>query len=100
MLAGDYLANALERDNLLFSTWRLVVDRRHVGKQLRIRHLCYRFFYGRHRPRLARMMPKLDMWFRVGVQDFAGVPLSKLALAQGAAIFLGQLAREGMRAPE
>lgn len=100
MLAGGYLADALARDKLLFSTWTQTVMRRHLGKQLRIRHLCYRVFYGRHRPRLARMLPKLDMWFRVGVQDFAGVPLSKLALAQGAAIFLGQLAREGMRAPD
>jgi flavin-dependent dehydrogenase len=100
MLAGGYLADALAHDKLLFSTWTQTVMRRHLGKQLRIRHLCYRVFYGRHRPRLARMMPKLDMWFRVGVQDFAGVPLSKLALAHGAAIFLGQLAREGMRAPE
>jgi menaquinone-9 beta-reductase len=100
MLAGSYLADAFERDNFLFSTWQQTVMRRHLGKQLRIRHLCYRFFYGKHRPRLARMLPKLDMWFRVGVQDFAGAPLSKLALAQGAAIFLGQLAREGMRAPD
>jgi flavin-dependent dehydrogenase len=99
-LAGAYLADAFERDNLLFSTWRHTVEGRHVGKQLRIRHLCYRLFYGRHRPRLERMLPKLEKWFRVGVQDFAGVPLSKLALAQGAAIFLGQLAREGMRAPD
>lgn len=99
-LAGTYLASAFERDNLLFSTWRHTVERRHIGKQLRIRHLCYRFFYGRHRPRMERMLPKLEKWFRVGVQDFAGVPLSKLALAQGAAIFIGQLAREGMRAPD
>jgi len=99
-LAGTYLADRFARDNLLFSTWRHTVERRHIGKQLRIRHLCYRFFYGKHRPRLERMLPKLEMWFRVGVQDFAGVPLSKLALAQGAAIFLGQLAREGMRAPD
>jgi hypothetical protein len=84
----------------LFSTWRHAVERRHIGKQLRIRHLCYRLFYGRHRPRIERMMPKLETFFRVGVQDFAGVPLSKLALAQGAVTFLGQLAREGMRAPD
>lgn len=100
MLAGRYLADAFERESFLFSTWTQTVMRRHLGKQLRIRHLCYRVFYGRHRPRLARMLPKLEMWFRVGVQDFAGAPLSKLALAQGAAIFLGQLAREGMRGVE
>jgi len=99
-LAGDYLAHALARDNLLFSTWKSTVDGRHIGKQLRIRHLCYRVFYGRHRPHLARMLPKLETFFRVGVQDFAGVPLSKLALAQGAVTFLGQLAREGMRSPD
>lgn len=100
MLAGDYLANALERDNLLFSTWRQVVEGRHVGKQLRIRHLCYRGFYGRHRPMVERMMPKLEPLFRVGVQDFAGFPLSKLDLAHGAARFIAALAREGMRPPE
>jgi flavin-dependent dehydrogenase len=99
-LAGTYLADAFARDNLLFSTWRYTVEGRHIGKQLKIRHLCYRVFYGRHRPRLERMLPKLEMWFRVGVQDFAGAPLSKLALAQGAAIALGQLVRESMRPPE
>lgn len=99
-LAGEYLARAFERDNLLFSTWRQFVDGRHVGRQLRIRHLCYRAFYGRHRPTVERVMPKLEALFRVGVQDFAGLPLSKLAIAQGAMKFLGALAREGMRSPD
>ncbi len=99
-LAGEYLARAFERDNLLFSTWRHFVDGHHVGRQLRIRHLCYRAFYGRHRPTIERVMPKLEALFRVGVQDFAGLPLSKLAIAHGAMKFLGALAREGMRAPD
>jgi flavin-dependent dehydrogenase len=96
-LAGPYLAKAFERDNLLFSTWGHTVAGRHLGKQLRIRHLCYRAFYGRHRPLVERIMPKIESLFRVGVQDFAGVPLSKLAIAQGAAKLLAALAREGMR---
>ncbi len=99
-LAGEYLAAAFSRDNLLFSTWRQFVDRHHIGRQLRIRHLCYRAFYGRHRPTIERIMPRLEALFRVGVQDFAGLPLSKLAIAQGAARFLGALAREGMRSPD
>jgi flavin-dependent dehydrogenase len=97
MLAGDYLAKALERDNLLFSTWQQTVEGRHLGKQLRIRHLCYRGFYGRHRPTVERIMPRIESLFRVGVQDFAGFPLSKLAIAQGAAKFVAALARERMR---
>lgn len=98
MLAGDYLASALERDNLLFSTWKQTVEGRHLGKQLRIRHLCYRAFYGRHRPTIERLMPRIEQLFRVGVQDFAGFPLSKLAIASGAMSLLAALAREGMRA--
>jgi flavin-dependent dehydrogenase len=100
MHAGAYLADAFARDSFLFSTWRHYVDRRHIGKQLRIRHLCYRAFYGRHRPLIERLLPKLESLFRVGVQDFAGLPLSKLALAQGAVTLLGRLAREGMRSPD
>ncbi len=98
--AGGYLARAFERDNLLFSTWGQYVDSHHIGRQLRIRHMCYRAFYGRHRPRMERLLPKLETFFRVGVQDFAGLPLSKLALAQGAVTLLGQLVREGMREPD
>lgn len=99
-LAGAYLANAFERENFLFSTWRHRVDGHHVGRQLRIRHLCYRAFFSHRRPTIERIMPKLESLFRVGVQDFAGFPLSKLAIAQGTAKFLGALAREAMRPPE
>ena len=38
-------------------------------------------------------MPKLTQLFRVGVQDFAGVPLSKLAIVRGAGQFLAAFAR-------
>jgi menaquinone-9 beta-reductase len=100
MLAGDYLATSLERDSVRFSTWKQTVEGRHLGKQLRIRHLCYRAFYGRHRPTVERLMPRIESLFRVGVQDFAGVPLSKLSIASGALSLLAALAREGMRAPE
>ena len=100
MLAGEYLAKALENDNLLFSTWRQRVEGRHIGRQLRIRHLAYRAFFSHRRPTLERVLPKLETLFRVGVQDFAGVPMSKLAIAQGTAILLGALARESMRSPD
>lgn len=100
MLAGEYLGRALERDSFLFSTWRQFVDSHHIGRQLRIRHLAYRAFYGHRRPTLERVLPKLETLFRVGVQDFAGVPMSKLAIAQGTAILLGALARESMRSPD
>lgn len=100
LLAGEYLARALERDNLLFSTWRHHVESRHLGRQLRIRHLAYRAFFSHRRPTLERVLPSLETLFRVGVQDFAGVPMSKLAIAQGTAILLGALARESMRSPD
>jgi flavin-dependent dehydrogenase len=96
-LAGAYLARAFERDNLLFSTWRHAVETNHIGRQLRIRHLCYRAFYGRHRPTIERVMPRLPALFRVAIQDFAGVPLSKLALLRGAGQFLAAVSREKMR---
>jgi flavin-dependent dehydrogenase len=99
-LAGAYLANAFERESFLFSTWRHRVDGHHIGRQLRIRHLCYRAFFSHRRPTIERIMPKLESLFRIGVQDFAGFPLSKLAIAQGTAKFLGALAREAMRSPE
>jgi len=53
----------------------------------------YRAFYGRRRPTIERLMPRLTALFRLGVQDFAGVPLSKLAMMRGAAQFLAAFTR-------
>ena len=87
-VAGPYLARALERDELGFSDWGRTVERHHLGWQLAIRHGCYRAFYGRRRPKIERLMPRLDQLFRLGVQDFAGAPLSKLSMLRGAGQFL------------
>jgi len=92
-VAGPYLARALARDDLGFADWRRTVERHHLGWQLGIRHGCYRAFYGRRRPKIERLMPRLTALFRLGVQDFAGVPLSKLALVRGAAQFLAAFTR-------
>lgn len=94
-VAGPYLAHALERDDLGFASWRRVVDLRHVGWQLRIRHACYRAFYSARRDSVERILPKLSALFRVGVQDFAGKPMSKLAMLRGGAQLLAALARRG-----
>jgi flavin-dependent dehydrogenase len=92
-IAGPYLARALARDDLGFADWRRAVERHHLGWQLGIRHGCYRTFYGRRRPKIERLMPRLTALFRLGVQDFAGVPLSKLAMVRGAAQFLAAFTR-------
>jgi menaquinone-9 beta-reductase len=97
-VAGPFLAKALEQDNLLFSTWRSHLEGRHVGWQLRIRHWCYEMFFSHRRPTVERILPKLTAFMKVGVQDFAGVPLSKLAIARGAAQFVSAWSREKMRA--
>jgi flavin-dependent dehydrogenase len=83
-VAGPYLARALARDDLGFDDWRYTVDRHHLGWQMAIRHTCYANFYGEKRDTIERMMPKLGKLFSVGVQDFAGLPLDKLAIAHGA----------------
>jgi menaquinone-9 beta-reductase len=95
--AAPYLARAIERDDLGFANWRRYVDRHHVGWTLRIRHLCYRAFYGHRRDSVERMMPALTSLFRVGVQDFAGLPLSKLAIMHGAGQFLAAIIHERAR---
>ena len=92
-VAGPYLANALAENALDFSDWRQTIEKHHLGFQLAIRHGCYRAFYGRRRPKIERLMPKMTQLFRVGVQDFAGVPLSKLAIVHGAGQFLAAFAR-------
>ena len=92
-VAGPYLARALARDELGFADWSRAIERHHLGWQLAIRHGCYRAFYGRRRPKIERLMPKLDQLFRLGVQDFAGVPLSKLAMLRGAGQFLAAFTR-------
>ena len=96
-LAGPYLAGALARDDLGFASWRAHVHGRHLGRQLRIRHFCYRMFYGHRRDKVERMLPRMTALFRVGVQDFAGRPLSKLALLHGAGQFLAAYTRENAR---
>lgn len=92
-VAGPYLARALADDALGFADWQRVVEKHHLGFQLAIRHGCYRAFYGRRRPKIERLMPRLTQLFRVGVQDFAGVPLSKVAIVRGAGQFLAAFAR-------
>ncbi|MCW5804367.1 MAG: FAD-dependent monooxygenase [Deltaproteobacteria bacterium] len=92
-VAGPYLAAALAEGALGFDDWARVVTRHHLGWQLAIRHGCYRAFYGRRRAKIERLMPRLTELFKVGVQDFAGVPLSKLALLRGAGQFLAAFTR-------
>ena len=93
-VAGPYLARALADDQLAFADWRSTIDRHHLGLQLRIRHAAHRLFYGRRRPTLERMLPRLSALFSVGIQDFAGVPVSGLDVIRGA----GQLVAATVRA--
>jgi flavin-dependent dehydrogenase len=96
-LAGPYLASALADDNLRFSSWTKHINSRHLGWQMKIRHTCYRAFYSERRVKAQRILPKLTSLFRVAVEDFAGTPMSKLAIAHGAGQFLAAYAREKMR---
>jgi flavin-dependent dehydrogenase len=96
-VAAPYLARAFERDNLAFSDWTRAVEKHHLGFQLRIRHLAYELFYGRRREKVEFLMPRLRSMFRVAIEDFAGVPISKLALARGAGQFLAAYAKMKMR---
>ena len=96
-IAAPYLARAIRRDDLRFANWTRYVDRHHVGWTLRIRHLCYRAFYGHRRPTVERMMPALTALMRIGVEDFAGLPMSKLAVVRGAGQFLAAYIRENAR---
>lgn len=91
-VAGTYLATALARDDVGFVDWRHTIDKHHLGWQMAIRYACYDHFYSDSRPTIERMMPKLTKLFRVGVQDFAGVPLDKLSIAHGAGQFLAAYA--------
>ncbi|HSN25385.1 MAG TPA: FAD-dependent monooxygenase [Kofleriaceae bacterium] len=93
MLAGGYLARAFDREDFGFMDWRATVDERHLGKQLRIRHACYRAFYGERRGLLERVLPRTPALIQLGLQDFAGAPLSKLAMLRGAGQALAALAR-------
>jgi flavin-dependent dehydrogenase len=96
-LAGPYLASAIARGDFGFSDWARTVGKRHLGKQLRVRHALYRMFYGERRDMVERVMPKISALFKVGVRDFAGKPLSKLQLAHGAAQALAAFVSENAR---
>ncbi len=92
-VAAPYLTRAFERDSFGFGDWRRAIDRHHLGWQMRIRHACYRVFYGRHRATAERLLPRVPSMIRVGIQDFAGIPLSPFAVARGAGQFLRAYAR-------
>jgi len=96
-VAGPYLARAFARDVLRFSDWRQTVHGHHLGRQLRIRHAAYRWFYGPRRKTVERVMPQLPAMFQVAIEDFSGNPMSKLALLRGAGQFLAAFTREKMR---
>ncbi|MBA3457457.1 MAG: NAD(P)/FAD-dependent oxidoreductase [Deltaproteobacteria bacterium] len=96
-IAGPYLARAFAADRLRFSDWQSTVHGHHLGRQLRIRHAAYRWLFGPRRATVERVLPQLPALFRVAVQDFAGVPMSKLALLRGAGQFLAAVSREKMR---
>lgn len=91
-VAGPYLATSLARDDLGFADWRSVIDKHHLGFQMAIRYACYDSFYSARRQTIENMMPKLGKLFHVGIQDFAGQPLDKLAIARGAGQFLAAYA--------
>ncbi len=96
-VAGPYLAKAFARDDFGFGGWLPHLEHRHVGWQMRIRHISYEVFYGHRRDTIERMMPQMKTLMMLGVQDFAGKPLSKLAMLVGSAQFLKAFAREKMR---
>jgi menaquinone-9 beta-reductase len=98
-LAGPYLARALADDDLGFRDWRSAIARHHLGLQLWIRHAAHRVFYGRGRPSVERMLPRITALARAGVQDFAGVPVSPIGVLHGVGQLVGAALREGVRRP-
>lgn len=96
-VAGPYLARAFDKDVFRFSDWTATVGGHHLGRQLWIRHQCFKWFYGPKRPAVERVMPRVPSLFQIAIEDFAGIPLSKLALMRGAGQFVAAYAREKMR---
>lgn len=92
-VAGPYLARAFANDDVGFADWPRAIEKHHLGTQMAIRFGCYRAFYGHRRPTIEKLLPQLPALFKVGVQDFAGVPLSKLAMVRGAGQLLKAAAR-------
>jgi len=99
-VAGPFLARAFERDDLGFSTWGTHLSGRHLGWQLRVRHIAYEAYYGSRRDTIERWLPRMKALVNIGVQDFAGKPLSKLDMLRGAGQFIAAFARDRMRPPE
>jgi flavin-dependent dehydrogenase len=98
-VAGPYLAKAFERDDFGFGGWRTHLEGRHLGWQLRVRHLYYQVFYGERRDLVERLLPRMRSVVNIAVQDFAGKPLSKLDMVRGTAQFLAAMAREKIKSP-
>jgi len=95
-LAGPYLARALADDDLGFADWRAAIARHHLGLQLWIRHAAHRVFYGRGRPTVERILPRVTALARAGVEDFAGVSVSPLRVLRGVGQLVGAALRAGM----
>lgn len=99
-VAGPFLARAFERDDLGFKSWGAHLSGRHLGWQLRVRHMAYEAYYGHRRDTIERWLPRMASLVNIGVQDFAGRKLSKLDLLRGAGQFLAAFARDRMRPHE
>ncbi|HZJ65638.1 MAG TPA: hypothetical protein VFD36_19145, partial [Kofleriaceae bacterium] len=96
-LAGPYLARALSDDDLGFADWRTAIARHHLGRQLWIRHAAHRVFYGRGRPTVERILPRVTALARAGEVLDAGVPISPLGVLRGVGQLVGAALRAGMR---
>jgi flavin-dependent dehydrogenase len=80
--AGRYIAERLERRDLGFDDWANTIRRSSVGRDLIVRTMGVKLFYGAPRPNVERFLLDHPEFIRVGCQHFGGKRWSKGALTR------------------
>jgi flavin-dependent dehydrogenase len=84
-VAGDYLADRLDRDDLGFEDFARVVARSRVGVDLRLRAFATPWLYGsRTRPSIEALCVRSSALARAGMSYFAGDRVPRWLLARAA----------------
>lgn len=82
--AGWYLARKLAENDLAFADWSSEVNRSIIGRDLLVRSLGVKLFYGPPRSGVEHFLHQTPEFVRLGLQHFGGKRWSRAVLARAA----------------
>jgi flavin-dependent dehydrogenase len=94
--AGPYLAEKLLARDLTFGDFAPRLARSKVGIELGLRARIMPYFFGKNRAKIERFLLRTPDFVTVGLQHFAGRPLSRKKIARSALSAAWHAAREAV----